>query len=194
LQATNENASSLNLLNQAVDLTTAQFGQDHLSTAQTLHQLTQAHFLVNDIPSALSSAEKAHEIFKTRLGEDHAQTKELQRNVELLRVVIENAERQKQASKAQVERIQSAAKLGGLGRYRKVDEKGNVVIAPPAALQAESSATGARSNIGTKGTLDVDELVQFINGGSGGGAGGGSGQASRGKNGLRGKKRTGAKR
>jgi protein TIF31 len=111
-----------------------------------------------------------------------------------LRVVIENAERQKQASKAQVERIQSAAKLGGLGRYRKVDEKGNVVIAPPAALQAESSATGARSNIGTKGTLDVDELVQFINGGSGGGAGGGSGQASRGKNGLRGKKRTGAKR
>jgi protein TIF31 len=187
LQATNENTSSLNLLNQAVTLTTEQFGEDHLSTGQTLHQLTQAHFLVNDIPSAFSTAEKAHEIFKARLGEDHAQTKELQRNVELLKVVIENAERQKAASKAQVDRIQSAAKLGGLGRYRKVDAKGNVVIAPPAA-QAESSATGARSNIGTKGDLDVDELVQFINGGGAGG------QTSRGNNGLRGKKRTGAKR
>lgn len=187
LQSTNENTSSLNLLTQAVALTTDQFGEDALNTAQTLHQLTQAHFLVNDIPSAHETAVKSHEIFQARLGDEHAQTKELQRNVELLKVVLENAERQKAASKAQVERIQNAAKIGGLGRYRKVDAKGNVVIAPPAA-QAESSATGAKSNIGTKGDLDVDELVQFINGGGAGG------QSSRGKNGLRGKKRTGAKR
>lgn len=192
LQATSDNTGSLNLLNQAVSLITEQFGDDHLSTGQALHQLTQAHFLVNDIPSAYKAAQEAFEIFKTRLGEDHTQTKELSRNVELLKVVIENAERQKQASKAQVDRIKASAQLGGLGRYRKVDQSGNVIIAPPSSV-AETSASGARSNIGAKGTLDVDELVSFINGGGAGGSGSGSG-GSRGKNNLRGKKRTGAKR
>jgi protein TIF31 len=179
-------------------LTTEQFGDDHVTTGQTLHQLTQAHFLVNDIPAAFSTAEKAHEIFKVRLGDEHPQTKETSRNVELLKLVIDNAEKQKQASKAQLERIKQVTKMGGLGKYKRVDEKGNVVIAPPAAGaggasgHAESSATGAKSNIGTKGELDVDELVQFINGGGAGGNGGG--KTSRGKNGLRGKRRTGAKR
>ena len=192
LQSTGDNTSSFNLLNQAYELTTAQFGDDHVTTGQTLHQLTQAHFLVNDIPAAFSTAEKAHEIFKARLGDEHPQTKETFRNVELLKLVIDNAEKQKQASKAQLERIKQVTKMGGLGKYKRVDEKGNVVIAPPAGASghAESSASGAKSNIGTKGTLDVDELVQFINGGGAGGSGG----KTRGKNGLRGKRRTGAKR
>jgi protein TIF31 len=149
---------------------------------------------MNDIPAAFSTAEKAHEIFKARLGDEHPQTKETFRNVELLKLVIENAEKQKQASKAQLERIKQVTKMGGLGKYKRVDEKGNVVIAPPttgASGHAESSATGAKSNIGVKGELDVDELVQFINGG---GAGGSGGSKTRGKNGLRGKRRTGAKR
>ena len=173
-------------------MTTEQFGDDHVTTGQTLHQLTQAHFLVNDIPAAFSTAEKAYEIFKARLGEEHAQTKETFRNVELLKLVIDNAEKQKQASKAQLERIKQVTKAGGLGKYKRVDEKGNVVIAPPATASghAESSASGAKSNIGVKGELDVDELVQFINGGGSGG----QGKTSRGKNGLRGKRRTGAKR
>ena len=191
LQSTGDNTSSFNLLNQAYNLTTEQFGDDHVTTGQTLHQLTQAHFLVNDIPAAFSTAEKAYEIFKARLGEEHAQTKETFRNVELLKLVIDNAEKQKQASKAQLERIKQVTKAGGLGKYKRVDEKGNVVIAPPATASghAESSATGAKSNIGVKGELDVDELVQFINGGGSGG-----GKSTRGKNGLRGKRRTGAKR
>jgi protein TIF31 len=195
LQSTGDNTTSLNLLNQVTELTIAQFGEDHMTTAQSLHQLTQAHFLVNDIASACTTSQKAHDIFKARLGDDHPQTKETLRNVELLKVVIDNAERQKAASKAQLDRIKQATKLGGLNKYKRVDEKGNVIIAPPAATpsgHAESSATGAaNSTIGAKGTLDVDELVQFINGG---GSGGGGGKTARGKNGLRGKRRTGAKR
>jgi protein TIF31 len=179
------------MLTQAANSTLSQFGPDHILYAATLHQLTQAHFLVNDIPSAYETVQKAHEIYKTKLGEEHAHTKETGRNVELLKVVIENAERAKAASKAQVERIKASTKLGGLGKYKKVDEKGNIVIAPPAvsAGEAESSATGAQSNIGVKGTLDVDELVQFINGGGSTG-----GKSARGKNALRGKRRTGAKK
>lgn len=192
LQATNDNPGSLNLLSQAVSLNMEQFGSDHLTTGQSLHQLTQAHFLVNDIQSAYETSEKAHSIFKARLGEDHAQTKELSRNVELLKVVIENAERQKQASKVQVDRIKATAQLGGLGRYRKVDESGKVVIAPPSSA-AETSISGARSNIGAKGTLDVDELVSFINGGGAGGSGSQGVRGGKNSN-SRGKKRTGAKR
>jgi protein TIF31 len=65
LQATSDNTASLNLLSQAVSLITEQFGDDHLSTGQALHQLTQAHFLVNDIQSAFEASQKAFDIFKS---------------------------------------------------------------------------------------------------------------------------------
>lgn len=49
------------------------------------------------------------------------------------------------------------------------------------------AAAAAESKIGEKGHMDVDELVKFIQGGPAKGP-------SRGKNALRGKRRTGAKR
>lgn len=217
-----ENNTSLHLLTLASDLTTRQFGAEHLTTAQSLHQLTQAKFLVGDIPGAFTTSQQAYDIFKARLGEEHAQTKEVGRNVELLKAVVENVERQKAANeaqkKAQAERLHAAqARVGGLARFRRlgagattangagassVNGNGDGVVA---AAKAESSASGAaaaaveadadaeNSRIGERGHLDVDELVKFIQGG-GASVGGAGGKGNRGKNALRGKRRTGAKR
>jgi protein TIF31 len=198
-----ENNTSLHLLTLACDLTSEQFGAEHLTTAQSLHQLTQAKFLVGDIPGAATTSQQALDIFKARLGEDHAQTKEVGRNVELLKAVMDNVERQKVANEAQkkaaAERLQSAqARVGGLARFRRLGAtpaatgaaatataNGTAVAANPDATatgQAESSAAGAA----TAAEKSVEELVRFIDGSGA--------KVSRGKNALRGKRRTGAKR
>lgn len=178
------------------------FGAEHIQTAQSLHQLTQAHFLAGDIPAALAASEKALAIFEKRLGADHTQTKEVSRNVELLRAVVENVERQKaagaQAREKQLERLHAAqARVGGSSVKRRLgstltqgaDPTGKPGPGPSTSANSEAAAAAVaeKSRIGERGHLDVDELVQFIQGGP-------TKSASRGKNALRGKRRTGAKR
>ncbi|KAK8866181.1 hypothetical protein IAR55_001332 [Kwoniella newhampshirensis] len=246
LQAINETTLSLSLQKQAYESTLALFGSAHIQTGQSLHQLTQAHFLAGDMPSALSTSEQALAIFATRLGEEHGQTKEVKKNVELLRAVLDNVERQKerneQVKKESQERLRLAReRVGQLGagagtsaaRGRRLGQglgggNGGVRIVDPAALQAVAAAAAAAaagtgvssggqhgvppvegqaegvasapegvvptaeeiSHIGARGTESVEELVRFIQGQQQNQAP----TARRGKNALRGKRRTGAKR
>jgi len=129
---------------------------------------------------------------------DHAQTKEVGKNVELLKAVVENVKRQKVAREKSHERIRAVAgssrrRLAGPG---VVGHGLGGVSATGAGLvnggRVNGGATGVigvegASRIGERGHLDVDELVKFI-------GGFGTGKAARGKNSLRGKRRTGAKR
>jgi protein TIF31 len=204
LQAINENALSLNLLLQVQRSSENTFGADHLSNGHALHQLTQAYFLVNDVPKALEVSLAAYEIFKARVGEENQQTKEVGRNVELLQVVVENVERQKanaqMAKDRAAERLQAAqARVAATTRRRPIVGPPSTGMAgsPTAGTSAAGAAAAAAkaeqavrdaSRIGEKGHLDVDELVKFIDGQAP------SGGAKRGKNALRGKRRTGAKR
>jgi protein TIF31 len=201
LQSKNEQALSLSLLVQVQTTAESIFGQDHIQNAQALNQLTQAYFLSNDIPNALATSQAAHEIFKNRYGDEHPQTKETGRNIELLTLVVENAERQKmatqQAKERQVEKLQAArARLSPSIRGRMAGipsgaSAGGSAIAGTsaagaAAAQVEQEVREA-SRIGERGHLDIDELVKFVDGSPNSGA-------KRGKNALRGKRRTGAKR
>jgi len=188
----------------AHDSTSKLFGPEHIQTGQSLHQLTQAHFLAGDIPAALAASEESYAIFEKRLGAEHGQTKEVFRNVELLRAVVENVERQKaagaQAKERQMERLQAAqSKVGGAGVRRRLGPTmpqapssagpGPSTTATTAAATTtmDEAVAAAQSKIGEKGHMDVDELVKFIQGGP-------TKNTSRGKNALRGKRRTGAKR
>jgi protein TIF31 len=207
LQALSEHTLSLKLLMAAHDSTSKLFGAEHIQTGQSLHQLTQAHFLAGDIPAALAASEQSFAIFEKRLGAEHGQTKEVFRNVELLRAVVENVERQKaagaQAKERQMERLQAAqSRVGGAGVRRRLgptmpQAPGSAGPGPSAGTSATAPASApttmdeavaaAQSKIGEKGHMDVDELVKFIQGGP-------TKNPSRGKNALRGKRRTGAKR
>ncbi|OCF70827.1 protein TIF31 [Kwoniella mangroviensis CBS 8886] len=231
LQAINETSLALVLQQQAYDSTLSLFGDSHIQTGQVLHQLTQSHFLAGDMAAALSTSEKALDIFSARLGEEHSQTQEVKKNVELLRAVIDNVEKQKerneQLKKDQQERLKAAKEriqlTGGGIKGRRIgstlangSSSGGVRIVDPATLAAAAAAAAAGhsldaggqraaasassaegegqmaegSNIGTRGTESVEELVRFIQGQQQPSAS----AARRGKNALRGKRRTGAKR
>ena len=203
LQALNEHPLSLSLLLSAQKSTEKLFGAEHLQTAQSLHQLTQAYFLAGDIPAALAASQRAQGIFEKRLGADHAQTKEVQRNAELLQAFIENMEKQKaadaQARERQLERLHAAqSRVGGGASRRRLGQTlastqvpvprtaNGTAASASATASASASASVDTSKIGEKGHMDVDELVKFIQGGP-------VKNSPRGKNAMRGKRRTGAK-
>ncbi|OCF45309.1 protein TIF31 [Kwoniella heveanensis CBS 569] len=231
LQAINETSLALALQKQAYESTLALFGSTHIQTGQSLHQLTQSHFLAGDMPAALSTSEQALSIFTARLGEEHAQTQEVKKNVELLRAVLENVERQKerneQLKKESQDRLKAARERVslGAGKGRRLggtlgNANGGVRIVDPATLAAAAAAAGqplpqgiasaaptasgeaaaaaaaegsnanAGLNVGARGTESVEELVRFIQGQQQPSAS----AKNRGKNALRGKRRTGAKR
>ncbi|ORY34328.1 putative eukaryotic translation initiation factor 3 subunit [Naematelia encephala] len=200
LQSLPDPSLSLTLLTQSHALTVELFGDAHLQTAQSMHQLTQAHFLSNDVPAALASATEALAIFEKRLGADHAQTKEASKNVELLKAVVEGFERQKTAveeqKKRQLERLHAAQARVGSSAARK--RLGSGILNGSVGNSTSTGATGTSnaqqvvseetSRIGERGHLDVDELVRFIQGSPA------KTSSTRGSKGLRGKRRTGAKR
>ena len=211
LQALSEHSLSLRLLSQAQTSAAKTFGSTHIQNGQALHQLTQAHFLSGDIPSALATSQEALVIFTQRLGEDHIQTREVRKNVELLKAVVENVERQKAVRDRGLERIRAvvgssrkrlaagSAAPNESGMNRANANLGNLAaINGPGLPSVNNSISGVSgmnglgggmveevSRIGERGHLDVDELVKFIQGPS---------KSTRGKNSLRGKRRTGAKR
>ncbi|WWC66122.1 uncharacterized protein I206_100022 [Kwoniella pini CBS 10737] len=229
LQAINETTLALALQKQAYESTLSLFGDAHIQTGQSLHQLTQSHFLSGDMASALTTSEKALTIFNARLGEDHSQTKEVKKNVDLLRAVIDNVEKQKERNeqlkkesqerlKAAKERLSLGSNVAGKRRLGStltgVNGTNGVRIVDPATLAAAAAAAGHPidingqvpaggstateggapvadgSDVGARGTESVEELVRFIQGQQVPSAS----AAKRGKNALRGKRRTGAKR
>ncbi|ORX37442.1 translational initiation-related protein [Kockovaella imperatae] len=192
LQAMSEHKLSLAVLTTSYDSTVAMFGSNHIQTAQSQHQLTQAHFLAGDIPAALASAKAALPIFENTVGKDHHQTKEVMRNVEILSTVADSVERQKalgeQAKARQLDRLHAAqSRVGGMGRKRlgqTLPSASNPLVSNGAA-GSKASGTQPSSKIGTRGHLDVDELVNFIQGGSSATSTG----TARSKQSLRGKRR-----
>lgn len=214
LQSLNQHQLSIQLLLQAAERNSAQFGEKHVQYGNALHQLTQAHFLGGDFQKALESSEGALTIFKDVYGDEHAQTKEVAKNVELLKAVIDNVERQKQEQELlqqqQMNRLQAAQRGGAPptagARKGRVLPGGTTLTAEQAAQlaasvraaaakQAEERGEGkdaegeAGIKIGERGHMDVDELVKYIQGAVP------SNKPARGpKNSLRGKRRTGAKR
>ncbi|WVR06124.1 hypothetical protein IAU60_003154 [Kwoniella sp. DSM 27419] len=233
LQAINEANLALTLQKQAYESTLALFGDSHIQTGQSLHQLTQSHFLAGDMPAALATSEQALAIFTARLGEEQSQTKEVKKNVELLRAVLDNVEKQKERNeqlkkesqdrlKAAKERVSLTGAAGRGGRRlggTLGNTTGGVRIVDPATLAAAAaaagqplpqgvpaangeaalantetgavpSAEGSAAAAGARGEESLEELVRFIQGQQQPSAA----AKNRGKNALRGKRRTGAKR
>ena len=188
-----EHKLSLSVLNTSYNSTVSIFGPNHIQTAQSQHQLTQAHFLAGDINAALESAKAALPIFEKTVGKEHPQTKEVMRNVEVLSSVADNVERQKalgdQARARQLERLHATqSRVGGL--RRRLGMPAGTTVNGTSVNGSKPNGIEAPSKIGTRGHLDVDELVNFIQGGSGTT----SAQGTRAKHSLRGKRRTGSKR
>lgn len=143
LQALNENQLSIQLLEQTAARISKQFGEKHTQYGGALHQLTQAHFLGGDFNKALESSTAAFEIFKAHYGEEHAQTKEVGKNAELLKAVVDNAERQKAAQEQM--RQQHLERLNA------------------AQAQARApAAAGGKKRVGANGTASKQDVAQVF--------------------------------
>lgn len=198
LQALNDNTLSIQLLEQTASRIAKQFGEKHLQYGAALHQLTQAHFLGGDFAKALESSTTAYEIFKEHHGEDHAQTKEVGKNAELLKAVVDNVERQKAAqeqmrqqhlerlSAAQVQaRAPAAAAPANGARNKRVLAGANrqqvaqaVAAINEAAKNGVPAALAAAQAAGIDVSKEVAEAAKAAeNGAAGAGAGATEGPA-----------------
>jgi protein TIF31 len=189
---------SLHLLSLATDMTRASFGSEDLDLARSLLQLTTAYFLGGDIFKAFDAAEEAHAIYKARLGDDHPSTRDSWRNVELVRKFKESVERQ-------TPRGQGASALQPGASVMRLSASGAAAASAANGSRSRNGVSAAAVNgnvngtvtseppsrIGERGHLDLDELVKYIQGASPAKANSGSGRSNKG---LRGKRRTGAKR
>jgi len=213
LQSLSDYSTSLKLLLESHTSTLAIFGPNSLQTAQSMHQLTQAHFLVGNVKDALSCAEDAWRVFKLRLGETHGQSVECGKGVELLRGVVERGllpipgqgpgqaqgQVQGQGQGNQIpsqvqgqiptqEQVDGARRLGvSSTSARLAGLRSRLTTINPngnGAVAGSSKEKVDTSRIGERGHLEVDELVKFIQGGVGGGK-------VNGKKSVKGKKRVG---
>lgn len=170
------------------------FGSTHLLAGTAQSQLTQAHFLNGDIKKAAECAKLASDIYRTRLGPEDAQAKDAAKNYEILSGAVEQSEKQQEAAKKHLEQlraIQQARQAAPATATKKTGVPNTA--AAQAALAAVAAAAGQQAS-GTEGQLpadlDVDALVRYVQGQTNES----SSSKTRGKNALRGKKRTGAKR
>lgn len=200
LQSAKEPALSLVLLQQASSLTEEIFGPDNINTAHSLQQVTQVHFLLGDIATALDTAKRALGIYQARLGPEHPQVREAEKNVELLQAVIVSIDQHRtnertfhaQVSGPGMSPIPTATKLNGLRSKERMRLMNPDAVPPPTPTRNSHEGDGTpahdhdvSSNTQPERVQDLDALVQYIQG---------HGAVKRGKNAMRGKRRTGSKR
>lgn len=195
LQNQNRHAVSIVVLEEVHRIATAMFGSTHMMAGTAQSQLTQAHFLNGDIKKAADCAKLASEIYNTRLGPEDAQAKDAAKNYEILSGAVEQSAKQQEAAKKHLEQLRALQQARQTGPATA--GKGSAVpntAAAQAALAAAAAAAGQQipglDGQTPLGEADVDALVRYVQGQTKDTPS----SKTRGKNAMRGKKRTGAKR
>lgn len=171
------------------------FGSTHLLAGTAMSQLTQAHFLNGDIKKAAECAKEASDVFRTRLGPEDLQAKEAATNYEILSGAIEQSEKQQEAAKKQLEQIRAIQQSRQAATPAAASGNKRAAVAAAQEAAAAIAAGGAKGPDGQPipaSEVDVDALVRYIQGQTKEGVS--TNNKGRGKNALRGKKRTGGKR
>lgn len=174
-------ADCIPILKDIIRLTT-----DNITTYSTqaftaMNHLTSTHFILGDITAAAEWAERAYNGFKDFRGPNDPATLDAGRNHDLLSQLMAKKKDQQEMSRKQIESIQARAKAMASAPVRRVEAgASNVKKVPENGTSGEGSAAAAAA--------DVEEIARYIQGQQS------NPIKSRGKNALRGKKRTGAKR
>lgn len=200
LQGKGQHATAITILNDIHELSSEMFGPEHLLCGSAKYQLTQAHFLNGDLKQALECANDSSAIFAAKLGEDDAQTKESRKNVELLKNALEYSEKTITLTPEQMEKLREMQQL--VARQAEQAKQAN------GASGSSSSGAAVAASPVTNGTneaeqtpeqeaaarADLDQIVRYIQGNQAQQQEKPDANKGRGKNALRGKRRTGAKR
>lgn len=197
LQGKGQHAAAITLLNDIYDLSCELFGAEHLLCGTAKYQLTQAHFLNGDLKQALDCANDSSAIFAAKLGEDDAQTKESRKNVELLKNAVEYSEKTITLTPEQMEKLREMQQL--VARQAEQAQQANAASGSSSAAAAAAPVTNGNveppqtAEQEAAARADLDQIVRYIQGNQAQPEKADANKG-RGKNALRGKRRTGAKR
>lgn len=153
------------------------YGANSIMSANASYQLGQCYIVDGQLAESIPYIEEALRIFELRHGKEGDHTRDASQLLSVVKTAIE------QEAKGELEKVQKLAKRLGADPARAKElinklqgpssssfarrgGRSSAQIAADDAVQASNGAvTSAKDTTGTKGHLDVDDLVLFIEGG-----------------------------
>lgn len=166
VQAVSGYAEAVKVFIQSRDVATEATGAMSLSTAFHTSQLAHIHALNADLKASIPYAKEALRIYEERLGKDDEKTKDVE---SFLAIITQSAVEQAKGEEERAKRLAKRLRMDE-GRTRQL------LASRSAALEADPEASGIvgvggmKDGTGSRGHLDVDELVSYIQGMSTGAA------------------------
>jgi protein TIF31 len=157
-------------------------GPNSIISANSVYNLGQCFIVENQLSEAIPFLTEAVEIFERRSGKESEMSREASQLLNAVKSAIAQQER------GELDKVQKLAKRLGSDPARakelisRMSGAAGATAGKKAIAGLEQSAEAAKEaadKTGSRGHLDVDELVQFIQGGSGSKKGG---SASKSKN------------
>lgn len=153
------------------------YGANSIMSANASYQLGQCYIVDGQLAASIPYIEEALRIFELRHGKEGDHTRDATQLLNVVKTAIE------QEAKGELEKVQKLAKRIGADPARAKElisklqgsstssfarrgGRSSAQIAANDAVQASNGAVkAAKDTTGTKGHLDVDDLVLFIEGG-----------------------------
>ncbi|KAF9193452.1 Intracellular distribution of mitochondria [Haplosporangium sp. Z 767] len=138
-------------------------GQEHVIVANCHHVLAKAYALKGDFETAIKEEQLAYDMFLKLTGPEDMRTKEANVWLQDLKLTAEFAANQESLEKALLEQQQQQQQQQ-LGVPKATSLSAAAAAASKAALaEAAIRAANAEAQVGTKGHLSLNELMDYIN-------------------------------
>ncbi|KAI8596765.1 clustered mitochondria-domain-containing protein [Dissophora ornata] len=166
LQSLRDFETSVKFFERARETQELAHGKEHLILANCHHVLAKAYALKGDFATGVKEEQLAHEMYHKLVGAEDVRTKEAEMWLQELKDTAEFAANQAQYEKAALEQQQQQA----INRVASLSA--TAAAASKAALaEAAIRAANADAQVGSKGHLPLNELLDYINSQSQGSAG-----------------------
>lgn len=165
----------------AQELASQTYGPNSIICANSAYQLAQCLIVDGQLSESIPQIEEAVRIFETRVGKESENAREASQLLMAVKQAIEQRER------GELAKVQNMAKKIG-GDPARAKELMNRMQGSASAngkksvngdMAASAGAAAAADKTGSRGHLDVDELVQFIQGGDKKGGSGNKGASKK---------------
>lgn len=175
--------ASVKLFEKHIELSTQVFGPSSIQVASTHNLLCQTLFCLQDIDGATRNAEAAYNIYLERLGETDPSTEEAKQLFDAFKTHAAQTALAEAQNARRVASIPAAAAAAGSSSRRMLQQQTSAASASTApsstrtkrmtsqemAQRAQMTAAAAaaapgESGIGSRGHLEIDDLVKFVGG------------------------------
>ncbi|KAF9971512.1 Intracellular distribution of mitochondria [Actinomortierella ambigua] len=166
-------------------------GADHMVVANSHHLVAKAYALKGEFEASVQEQQRAYDIFLAQVGEEDVRTKEAEMWLQELKNTAEFAsqqalyEKNKHLHQQQQAQLQQQQQQHGAGKVSSLSAAAAAASTKAALAEAAIRAANAEAQVGSKGHLSLNELMDYINSPSTGS----SSKAKKAKGGKRGNKK-----